>query len=254
MLNLTLLPGLACDAAMWRELLPGLASHHRVTVSSVHRRHPTLPAMAHALLAENPGPLWLAGASMGGMLALEVWRHAPERVRGMALLGSSARPDTPELLALREQAIGLFAAGRVDEVLQANLLLAFHPLRARDPALTRAYLAMLQRAGALQLIAQNRAVMARGDSRADLPRVRCPVFVACGEADQITPPEHSREMAALLPQARLEIVPGAGHMLTLEQPARLCTLLLDWLRTLPEADPLRTPRTLRTPAADIKPD
>jgi dienelactone hydrolase len=166
---------------------------------------------------------------MGGMLALELWRQAPQRVRGMALLGSTARADTPELLALREQACALFAAGRMEEVLRANVLFAFHPLHARPPGLVDSYLAMLRRAGAGQLMAQNRAVMARVDSRPTLPTVTCPLLLACGEADQLTPPDHSREMAALASGAQLEIVPGAGHMLTMEQPARVGTLLLDWL-------------------------
>lgn len=230
--TLTLLPGLACDADLWQDLLPALQGRFRVAVSSVHTRHDSLPAMAAALLAETAGPLMLAGCSMGGMLALEVWRQAPQRVRAMALLGSSARADTPELLALRRQACELFAAGRVDEVLRANVAFAFHPLRARDATLVARYLAMIRRAGAQQLIAQNQAVMARPDSRTDLPRIACPVLLACGEADQLTPPEHSREMAALLPRARLEIVPGAGHLLTLEQPARVQALLLDWLGSI----------------------
>ena len=90
-------------------------------------------------------------------------------------------------------------------------------------------MAMIRRAGAEQLIRQNRAVMAREDRRAELPAITCPVLVACGEADQITPPEHAREMAAAIPGARLEIVPGAGHMLTMEQPARVAKLLQAWL-------------------------
>jgi pimeloyl-ACP methyl ester carboxylesterase len=94
------------------------------------------------------------------------------------------------------------------------------------------YLAMTLRAGANQLIAQNRAVMARIDSRPHLPQVKCPVLVACGEADQLTTPETAREMAALMPQAQLEMVPGAGHMLTMEQPQRVTKLLLRWVQLL----------------------
>ncbi len=225
MSTLILLPGLACDAGIWHALVPMLQQHQRVQVSTVHTRQADLPAMAAALLAETSGPLLLAGCSMGGMLALEVWRQAPQRVRGLALLGTTARADTPELLALRRQAIDLFAAGRMEEVLRANVLFAFHPLAAARPGLVEDYLAMIRRAGPEQLIAQNRAVMARADRRADLPRIACPVLVACGEADLITPPEHAREMACAIPDARLEIVPGAGHMLTREQPTRVAQLL-----------------------------
>jgi pimeloyl-ACP methyl ester carboxylesterase len=188
--------------------------------------------MAAALLDEHAGPLVLAGCSMGGTVALHAALLAPRRVRGLALLGSTARADTPELIALRTQACELFAAGRMDEVLRANVLFAFHPDQTRDTALVGRYLAMIRRAGAQQLVAQNHAVMARPDSRPHLALVRCPVLVACGEADGLTTPEHAREMAALMPHAQLHLLPGAGHMLTMEQPERVTALLLRWLAQL----------------------
>lgn len=225
-----LLPGLASDATVWRDQLPALASRHLVHVSDVHFRFDTLPQMAAALLAEAPpGPLVLVGTSMGGMLALEAQRQAPQRVAAMALLGSSARADTPELLQLRSEACTLFEQGRMDEVLRANVLFAFHPNSARRRELVDTYLGFVRRAGAAALIRQNRAVMARVDSRPLLPQVACPVLVLCGEADLLTAPEHAQEMAAAIPGARLEMVPGAGHLLTLEQPARVNVLLLGWL-------------------------
>ncbi len=231
--TLILLPGLACDAGLFEHQAPVLqdAGHH-VHISDVHTRCDTLPAMAAALLAEQAGELLLIGASMGGMVALEAARQAPRRVLAIALLGSTARPDTPELVALRTQAITLFEAGRMDEVLQANVMFAFHPLHARSEVLLGGYMAMIRRAGAGQLIRQNRAVMARADLRPALPHISCPALVVVGEADALTTPEHAQEMAAALPQARLEVMPGAGHMLTLEQPAHVNALLLRWLRTL----------------------
>ncbi len=233
MQSIILLPGLACDAAVFEHQAATLAPHTRVHISDVHTRAGTLPQMATLLLQEQPGAHVLVGCSMGGMLALELHRQAPERVRAIALLGSTARPDTPELIALRSQACELFAAGRMDEVLRANVLFAFHPRQALRPGLMQDYLAMIGRAGAEQLIAQNRAVMARVDSRPHLPQVHCPVLVACGDGDQLTPPEVSQEMAALLPQAQFEIVAGAGHMLTMEQPQAVSALLLKWLEHTP---------------------
>jgi pimeloyl-ACP methyl ester carboxylesterase len=235
MRSFLLLPGLACDQALFHHQAAPLAALGRVHISQVHMLEPTLPAMAARLLREHPGRHVLVGCSMGGMLAMELQRQAPDRVEAVALLGTSARPDTPELIALRTQACELFASGRMDEVLRANVLFAFHPNAVRRPGLVEEYLGMIRRAGAQQLIAQNRAVMARVDSRPHLPRMACPALVACGEADQLTPADVSREMAALLPQARLEIVPGAGHMLTMEQPERLARLLVDWVGALPPA-------------------
>ncbi|MBU6259707.1 MAG: alpha/beta fold hydrolase [Burkholderiales bacterium] len=227
--NLILLPGLACDAAMYAGQLPALATRHKVHVADAHQRCATLPEMAAALLREQPGALVLIGASMGGMVALEMLRQAPARVQALALLGTTARPDAAATIELRRKACELYAAGRMDEVLRANLLFAFHPVEVRDKELVGAYLEMLRRAGPAQLIAQNRAVMVRADQRPLLPRIACPTLVVCGEADGLTPVAESRALADAIPGARLEIVAGAGHMLTMEQPARVTALLLHWL-------------------------
>ncbi len=231
--SVILLPGLACDAELFAGQLPSLAAQHQTTVSDVHTRCATLPQMATTLLAEHPGAHVFVGVSMGGMLLLELLRQAPQRVRAAALLGSTARPDTPELMALRSQACELFAGGRLDEVLRANLPLAFHPDNLARPGLVAAYLAMIRRAGADQLIAQNRAVMARLDSRPQLSAVACPLLVVCGDADAITPPEQAAEIATAVAGSRLKMVAQAGHMLTMEQPAVVTSLLTDWLNLLP---------------------
>ncbi len=229
MSTLILLPGLTCDAALWRHQTPALAAH-RPVVADVHARADSLPAMAALLLAEHPGALVLAGCSLGGMLALEARRQAPDRVRGLAVLGSTARPDTPAVVALRSQAIVEFEQGRVEPLIRANALFAFHSRHAAG--LTEDYLAMVQRAGVKGLIRQNRAVMARTDLRPTLPDISCPVLVVGGEDDQLTPPECAREIAAALPQAELHLLPECGHMLTWEQPQAVTALLQDWLAAL----------------------
>lgn len=228
-----LLPGLACDEALWRDQLPALRARYRVHVSEAHQRHATLPEMAHALLAEHDGPLVLVGSSMGGMLAQHAHREAPQRIAGMALLSTSARADTPELIRLRSDAIVEFQHGNAEQVLRANALFAFHPDHAGDAAMVDDYVAQILRIGAQQLIAQNRAVMARADMRPWLHDIRCPLLVAVGDQDLLTPLEHSREIVEAVPHARLEVVPKAGHLMTWEQPARVNALLLQWLERLP---------------------
>lgn len=228
--SLLLLPGLACDAELYADQLPALTgAGHAVHVADVHTRHATLPEMAAALWAERPGKHVLIGCSMGAMLGFEALRQAPQRVLGLVVLGSSARADTPELVALRSAACTFFESGRIDEVLRPNVGLAFHPANAADPALARRYLAMMARAGAAQLARQNRAVMARPDRRAELADIACPMLVACGEADRLTPPEHAAEIAAGARGAELHRIAGAGHLPTWERPAAVNTLLLDWL-------------------------
>jgi pimeloyl-ACP methyl ester carboxylesterase len=227
--TLVLLPGLAADAVMWRDQLDALADPWRPQVADVNSHHDSIEAMAAALLAQHTGELVLCGASMGGIVAMEAARQAPQRIRALALLGTNARPETDDMRTLREGAIELFAQGQVREVIEPNVALAFHPDQARDAALTGAYLEFVLRAGADQLIRQNRAIIARPDARTHLPLLRCPTLVMCGDADQLTPLECSQEIAALVPGAELVVVPRCGHMLTMEQPALVNARLSSWL-------------------------
>lgn len=227
--RLILIPGLAGNAAMWRAQLAALADR-QPAVTDVHARHESIQAMAAALLRENAGRLVLCGASMGGMVAMEAVRQAPERIAGLALLGTNASPETDDMRTLREAAIDLFAHGKVREVIAPNVAFAFHPDHA--DALAQPYLDFVLEAGAEQLIRQNRAVISRPDARAHIAGVRCPVLVMCGEDDQLTPPEHSRAIAQLVPNARLVLVPRCGHMLTMEQPEVVNAALVEWLATL----------------------
>jgi len=232
MTQIILIPGLACDAQMWQSQVTILPTQLRAHVTDAHTRADTIEGMAWRLLDEHPGDLILCGASMGGIVAMEAVRQAPQRIRAMALLGTNARPETDELRRLREAAITLFADGRTAEVLRANVPFAFHPSRAGDTRLVSTYLDFVMKAGAEQLIRQNRAIMARPDARSHLPAVACPTLVVCGDADQLTPPEYSREIAELIPGATLVMLPQCGHMLTMERPDLVNAALVQWLQQL----------------------
>ncbi|NPC57648.1 alpha/beta fold hydrolase [Caenimonas soli] len=242
MSRLVLIPGLAGDAVMWQAQLPALAARG-AAVTDVHMRYGSIPDMAAALLAEQEGDLILCGASMGGMVAMEAARQAPERIAGLALLGTTARPESEEMRTLRENAIELFAQGRAAEVIEANVGFAFHADQAGDAALVAAYLEFVMRAGAGQLIRQNRAVIARPDARLHLPLLRCPTLVMCGDSDQLTPPENSEEIARLVPGARLVTLARCGHMLTMEKPGMVNARLLEWLEAIPDRGCAPSPST-----------
>lgn len=233
MQTVILIPGLAADGAMWAAQRDALAARFDVRVSDVHFKCETLPAMAAALLAEHPGPLVLCGASMGGIVALEALAQAPQRVRALALLGTTARPDTPEIAALRAAAFAQIEAGRYEEMITGNVPFSFHPERLDDAPLVNAYLDMLRRAGAAQLVRQNIAIAARSDRRGLLPAIACPTLVLCGDADVVTTVEASREIAALVPDAQFALIARCGHMLTMERPREVSAALLAWLGTIP---------------------
>ena len=230
MTQLVLIPGLACNHVMWQSQMQVLPAHFRTRITDVHTRCDSIEDMARALLDHYPGDLILCGASMGSIVAMEVVRQAPQRVKGMALLGTNARPETDDVRKLREMAIGLFESGRAAEVLRANVPLAFHASQASNAQLVQTYLDFLLEAGADQLVRQNRALMSRPDARTHLASVGCPVLIMCGDSDQLTPPENAREIAALIPAAKLIMVPRCGHMLTMEQPDTVNAGLLQWLQ------------------------
>ncbi|MET3381987.1 alpha/beta fold hydrolase [Variovorax paradoxus] len=227
--NLILLPGLACDERIWEAQLPALPSAFGARVSDVQRHNDSIEGMAAAVLRDNEGPLILCGASMGGMVAMEAARQAPGRIAGLALLGTSARPETPDMFTLREGAIEYFERGEVRDVIEPNVYFAFHPTQAADPVMVQRYLDIVLGAGAEQLIRQNRAVMRRPDARLHLASLRAPVLLVCGDEDRLAPPECTSEMAALLPQAQVVWVPECGHMLTMEKPEHVNTALNGWL-------------------------
>ena len=229
MTRLVLIPGLACDSVMWQAQLRVLPAHFQPFVTDAHTRADSIEAMARVLLQDYSEELILCGASMGGIIAMEAARQAPLRIKGMALLGTNARPETDDVRKLRALAVTLFEDGRAAEVLRANVPLAFHATQPRDGQLVRTYIDFVLKAGAGQLIRQNRAIMARPDARAHLGSVGCPVLVMCGDSDQLTPPECSREIAALVATEAV-MVPRCGHMLTMEQPGAVNAHLLQWLK------------------------
>ena len=227
-LPLLMLPGLACTGALFADQVPVLARGREVLIAD-HMGHDSMAAIAADILARAPARFHLAGLSMGGYIAFEILRQAPGRVARLCLMDTSARADTPEKTALREEALAEVAAGRFMEMSAANLPLIVAASRAGDRALAEAILAQARATGSDAWLLQMRAVMRRVDSRADLPGIAAPTLVIVGDEDQITPPDHASEMAETIPGARLEVIADCGHMSSMERPERVTELLLEWL-------------------------
>jgi pimeloyl-ACP methyl ester carboxylesterase len=225
---LLLLPGLLCDAALWQAQVADLADVALPVVADM-TRDDSLDGMARRALAAAPQRFALAGLSMGGYAALALMRMAPERVARLALLDTSARPDTPEQTQRRRDLIALAERGRFKGVPARLMPLFVHPDRLGDAALTEAIAAMAARVGKDAFLRQQTAIMARADSRPHLPEIACPTLVLCGREDALTPPAASEEIAALVPGAVLEIVERSGHMTTMERPAEVNAALRRWL-------------------------
>lgn len=226
--TLVLIPGLACTPRLFEAQITALSGGRNVIVAD-HTRDDSLRAMAARLLAETPERFSIAGLSMGGYVALEVMRQAPGRVQRLALLDTTARPDTPEASRDRERLIALAEAGRFEDIHSTLWPRLVHPDRRSDNALQEVVFGMMQETGAEAYSRQQRAIMGRPDSRPLLPGIEIPTLVLVGEGDAITPPDVAREMAEMIEWASLVVVPEAGHLSSLEQPERVAQALRLWL-------------------------
>lgn len=229
---LVLVPGLLCDGRLWRHQAEGLADLAGSIVIPDVTGQDSVAGMARSILQAAPGRFALAGLSMGGYVALEIMRRAPGRVEALALLDTSARPDTPEQTEARLALVGLARAGRFDEVWQGLLPKIVHPDRTEEKGLRSDVRAMARAVGPEGFERQERAIIGRPDSRDDLPRISCPTLVLCGRDDALTPPHLHEELAGGIPGARLCRIDGCGHLSTLERPEAVTGAMRAWLQTL----------------------
>lgn len=202
---------------------------HEVIIAD-HQSDETIAGMALRLLANAPERFALVGLAMGGFVAFEVMRQAPERVDRMALLATLAPNDGPAQTARRQGYIDLVESGRFAEVIEERIPILFAPDKRDDAALLALARQMAADIGADTFMQQQRAIMTRADSRPSLPDMHVPVLLLWGDADGITTRAHQDEMLAGLPDARIEVIAGGGHLATLEQPEAVSEILVDWLR------------------------
>ena len=227
--TLVLVPGLNCTAALFAPQIEALSAACRIVVADQQQDDST-EAMAARLLAQVPDRFAVAGLSMGGYVALETLRQAPDRVTHLALLDTSARADTPEAGANRERLIALAESGRFEEVHRTLWPRLVHPDRLEDRDLEAVVLGMMRDTGPDAFVRQERAIMSRRDLRPMLPGIEIPTLVLVGEQDVLTPPDLSREIAEAIEWASLVVVPESGHLSTLERPEAVNRALQAWLR------------------------
>jgi len=226
---LVLVPGLSCNAALYAPQWPALADGRPILVAD-HTRDDTLSAIVKRLLAAAPPRFALCGLSMGGYVAFEVLRQAPERVTRLALLDTSAKPATPNTNVPREQMIALAEKGAFDNVTTLLWQKLVAPAHLTEEPLRLLVRQMADEVGAEGFVRQQKAIMRRPDSRPVLAGLSIPTLVLVGEEDQITPVAEAQEMAGLVGVcARLAIVRECGHLSTLEAPEAVTGELLRWL-------------------------
>jgi pimeloyl-ACP methyl ester carboxylesterase len=234
--HLILVPGLLCDNAVWHHQSRELASLSDITIAD-HGSLDSFSAMATAILDIAPPRFAIAGHSMGGRVLFEVFRQAPKRVAGIALMDTACTPrkdgvdgqqeaDQRYRLLKKAQTEGMRAMG----IEWARPMV--HPDRLSDEELMTSILDMISRKTPEIFAAQIKALLDRPDARGLLSEVRCPALVLVGRQDSWSVLEHHKEMAAALPDGRLVVIEDCGHMSTMERPAEVTGALRRWLTSL----------------------
>lgn len=237
-LEIVFLPGLLCNERLWAAQIDGLSDIAHATVARLGNAD-SVEALANAVLNQAPnGAFMLAGMSMGGYIALEIMRQQPQRVLGLALISTSARPDMPETTEARRELMRL-ATHDLDKVIDQLLPKLLHPSRLNDVNSAGVMRSMAEELGAEVFKRQQEAIIGRPDSRPRLHEINCPTLILCGREDQTTPPTVHSEMAQAIPGAHLAILEECGHLAPLEQPAQVTRELRSWLMEMYGAYALR---------------
>ena len=237
MTTLLLLPGLVCDRAIWAPVLPALEVHAQCSVAD-YGLISSLPDMARHVLASAPPRFALAGHSMGGRVALEMLRQAPERVECVALLdtGYQARVPGAPGEAEKAQRYALLDLARREGMRamgQKWLTGMVTPARLADEPLVEAIAAMVARHSADIFAAQIEALLNRPDATDVLRSIACPTLIACGRQDAWSPFARHQDMARLVNGATLAAFEDCGHMAPMEGPDTVAAALVAWLRQSP---------------------
>ena len=231
--ELVLIPGLVSDRQAWRDVEQELLNKGLKTTIADISKADSLTSMAQTILDQTDGPLIPVGHSMGGRVAMEIARLAPERLEGLVLVATGAHPLAEGELPKRERVIELANTQGMQALCDQWLPPMMAPDTCKsDSQLYRTLEQMVLDAGAEVHERQIRALIARPDARSVLESLSAPTLFVAGEYDGWSTPDQHRAMAALVGNAPVdvEVVAGAGHFLQAEQPIVFTQLLLNWLQ------------------------
>ena len=226
---LVLLPGMMCDGRLFGPQIAAFSGRIPIQIAPMGG-HDNMADLAAGVLAHAPPRFALAGLSMGGILGMEILRQAPDRVAGIALMDTNPLAETPVVAANREPQIVKARSGRLMEVMRDEMKPNYLAPGPQRTDVLELVMDMAEVLGPEVFIRQSRALQRRRDQQSVLRKCRTPALVLCGEHDQLCPVKRHTFMAELIPYSELVVLPDAGHLPTLEQPAATTAALRNWMR------------------------
>jgi len=177
----------------------------------------------------RPSVVFLGGLSMGGHVAMEIMRNAPERIQRLALIDTRAGIDSPDRLKVRSQDKSLIEDQGFEALAAKFPDRWMHPSNAARTEMRDLVLQMVKSVSEEVREAQVRALLTRIDSRPFLPNIKCPTLILCGRQDIPNPVSMHEEMAGLIAGSWLQVIEDCGHLSPIEQPEVVTNALRDWM-------------------------
>ena len=223
---LVLLPGMMCDARMYAPQIEALKDIAECQVGYLGGAD-NIADIAKQVLLNAPEKFALAGLSMGGIVAMEVARQAPQRVTRLALMDTNPWVEEDDVKATRNRQIDAAEAGQLEQLLRETMV----PRYLANPysLLTELCVQMGLTLGKDVFIRQSLALQTRHDQKVTLTNFNKPCLVLMGEEDELCPIDRHECMVALLPQVAFVKIANAGHIPTLEKPAATNAALKQWM-------------------------
>lgn len=231
MTPLVLLPGMMCDARLFAPQIAAL-SGQRPILSAPIGACDTVEALAAEVLSYAPPRFAIAGLSMGGIVAMEVLRQAPDRVCGLALLDTNPLAEKERIKARRQPQIDAVLGGQLRAVMAEEMKPNYLTDGPNRSAILDLCMEMATDLGPEVFANQSKALRDRPDQSATLRAYNGAALVLCGREDTLCPVSRHELMHSLMPQSRFEIIEDAGHLPTLEQPERTTAALTRWLEAI----------------------
>lgn len=221
------LSGILCDGGLWQTQIEALSD-----VSNCQYVTPegeTISEMAVSVLNQAPAKFTLFASSMGGYIAFEIAKTAPERLHSLVLTNTSARSDHSKQRELRLSTIEEIKSGQFELVVDRLLPALVSPMHRKDEVLMKHIREMMLRVGPTTTLRQQIATLNRRDARPFLTDISLPTLVISSQHDRVTPPEHGEEITSLVSGAEHHLLNNAGHLSPIEASERITQILRTWV-------------------------
>lgn len=226
-----MIPGTLCDGSLFHHQVQAFSDFAQCTIAD-HSSSDNLQKVAANILDCTKGYFSVMGLSYGGIIAFEMWRQAPGRMKRLILLHTTFKLPSIETRITQQRFVSMARRGEFKEIISGNLKdVMLHPDHVAIPHIRKQVLDMALNTGKEKYYKQVKSQLGRPDSTPDLPLIKCPALIITGRQDKVCTPEIHAEMAEMIPDSNLEIIENCGHLSTLEQPEKVNEVIRKWWLT-----------------------